>query len=144
MAMEQWAIPVIAVLICGLAVAALFLSPSPTAPPASGAVDAEPSLDDPWEVVIAQARLILSEAIAGLAAGGFREPADGAERHDQVMRLSVALAAFRLVAELNGEKMARNWLISDNGVPGGAPVQLLYQGRYADVLAAAENLVVSQ
>lgn len=143
MDMVQWAIPVIAVVICVLASAALLLSPSPAAP-ASDVVDAEPSLDDPWEVVMAQARVILGEAIAGLVAGSLREPADGAERYVRFMRLGVALAAFRFVAELNGEEMARNWLMSNNGVPGRAPVQLLYQARYADVLAAAEDLVVSQ
>jgi hypothetical protein len=61
-AVPQWAIPVIAVVICGLAVAGLLLTPSPEAPMASDAVDAEPSLD-PWEVVMAQARMILGDPL---------------------------------------------------------------------------------
>jgi hypothetical protein len=143
MALAQWAIPVIAVAICGLAVTALLLSPSPEVLPQSGDVDAEPSLD-PWDAIIAQARMILGEPLAVLVEGSLGEPADGGERYAQFMRLSVALAAFRLVAELNGEWLARNWLISNNGVAGEAPVDQLYRGRYADVMAAAEALVVSQ
>lgn len=142
-AVPQWAIPVIAVVICGLAVAGLLLTPSPEAPMASDAVDAEPSLD-PWEVVMAQARMILGDPLAALVNGSLSEPADSGQRDVQFMRSSVALAAFRLVAERNGEGLAKNWLISANGMADEAPVDLLYQGRYSDVMAAAETLVLSQ
>jgi hypothetical protein len=82
--------------------------------------------------------------LAALVNGSLSEPADSGQRDVQFMRSSVALAAFRLVAERNGEGLAKNWLISANGMADEAPVDLLYQGRYSDVMAAAETLVLSQ
>lgn len=132
----QWAIPAVAVVVIGLAIAALSLSSSRKE---STRADADEFRPDPWEVISDQARTILGEDVAALVTGSVPEGMDNSEGYAQFVRLSVAVTAVRIVAEIeDDENLALNWLCSESAVFGEAALELLHAGRYHEVIAAAQ------
>lgn len=137
----QWVIPVVAVVGSALAIVALLVgAPQKAASITPLPRETQDSRFESWNAVIERAEISLGDGLAALVAGGFR--GDSEASNDQIIRLTVALAAFNIVAGPEyDEGMARNWFISDTD--GLAPVELLLEARYSEVLSAAQTLATS-